>query len=113
MKTSEKDWKLFRSLLPKWQEKYMGQLCDKYLDILNSEEINSERFWALYKQINKDVNSSGVKLSLSRSYMSNSILMLLRDGVITLDDLKDFSDEVKEYINVIIKINDYEKERKR
>ena len=45
--------------------------------------------------------------------MSNSILMLLRDGVITLDDLKDFSDEVKEYINVIIKINDYEKERKR
>lgn len=104
MEILENDWKLFCKLLPIWQENYMEKLCKKYIEILNSDENSSTRFWELYKQINKDKNNPGVKLHLSRSSMFNNILYLINYDVIKLDDLKDFSDELKENINVVINL---------
>ena len=36
-KSQEKDWKLFRSRLPAWQESYMDRLNHQYIQLLSSE----------------------------------------------------------------------------
>ena len=48
---SEKDWKLFRSKLPGWQEAYMEKLNQEYIELLSGEGNASSKFWALEKRI--------------------------------------------------------------
>ena len=48
-KVSNYDWKLYRSLLPKWQERYMAKLNQEYIDILNEDNNPSANFWKLEK----------------------------------------------------------------
>lgn len=43
---SEKDWKLFRSKLPGWQEAYMEKLNQEYIELLSEEGNASDKFWA-------------------------------------------------------------------
>lgn len=100
---SEKDWKLYRSKVADWQEAHMERLCKEYIGILCTDEIGSERFWKLHDRIKEDVKSPGVIVKNSRSEMFNNILGLLSDGVITLDDLDGFSDDLRERLAFIIK----------
>lgn len=51
---TESDWKLFKELLPKWQESYMEMLIGQYIEILNGGSEASSRFWALEERINRD-----------------------------------------------------------
>ena len=51
---NEKDWKLFRSKLPGWQETYMERIIEEYRKLLGSEEQASEKFWALDERIKQD-----------------------------------------------------------
>ena len=37
MEIDKKDWKLYLELLPKWQEKYMSQLMDKYISLIKED----------------------------------------------------------------------------
>lgn len=37
MNFTEKDWKLFRKMLPDWQERYMERLNQSYAELLNSD----------------------------------------------------------------------------
>ena len=110
---SEKDWKLFRQKLPKWQENHMEELCKEYLEILRKDKQPSERFWELEKRINNDKHHVGVRARMSRSNMDNNLLGLLREGVITLDDLAEFSDELQNQMRLIVErtsmvFDDYE-----
>ncbi|MBQ3418289.1 MAG: hypothetical protein IJH32_10715 [Ruminococcus sp.] len=57
---NEKDWKLFRKLLPGWQEAYMEKLIEEYKELLNNDERASEKYWVLEKKVNKDKYNSGV-----------------------------------------------------
>ena len=98
---SEKDWKLFRQKLPQWQESHMEKLCKEYLEILHKDTQPSERFWELEKRINDDKHHIGVRARMSRSNMDNNLLGLLREGVITLDDLAEFSDELQNQMRLI------------
>ena len=41
----ETDWKLFRKLLPKWQEDYMKKLNKEYVALLTKDELAYKRFW--------------------------------------------------------------------
>jgi len=94
---NEKDWKLLRKLLPDWQERYMEGLIKEYIELLSSDEIASTKFWELEKRIKHDKKDTGVVVSgMSRSNMDIVIMNLLSEGAITLLDLKDFSDELKE-----------------
>ena len=43
----EKDWKLFRKLLPGWQEAYMERLTMEYIELLSSDRQASDKFWEL------------------------------------------------------------------
>ena len=93
----EKDWKLFRKKLGGWQEAYMDRLIEEYKAILNSDALSSDKYWALRKRIYDDYKSPGVLArDVSRSNMFIILLGLLRDQAITMDDLDEFSDELKE-----------------
>lgn len=95
---AESDWKLFKELLPKWQESYMEMLIGQYIEILNGGSEASSRFWALEERINRDKLSSGVLVNdIRRSTMRYEIANLLSDNVITLDDLDGFTEDIKGY----------------
>ena len=100
----EKDWKLFRKKLGGWQEAYMDKLNKEYKDILNSDASSFDKYSTLRKKIYDDYKSPGVLArDVSRSNMFIILLGLLRDGAITMDDLDEFSDELKEDIAQLIK----------
>lgn len=95
----EKDWKLFRKKLPKWQENYMNQLNKEYKDILAQNKNPSDIFWELEEQIRQDKKKTGVVArDMRRSNMWIHILNLLLEGAITLEDLSDFSEDLQERI---------------
>lgn len=99
---SKRDWKLFREKLPGWQEAYMDRLCREYVELLSSDAKGSEKFWALEKRIKDDRKAPGVILSVSRSDMLFDLLRLVQDEVISLDDLADFSDDVRQRIEFMV-----------
>ena len=95
---AEKDWRLFKELLPKWQESYMEMLIGQYIEMLNGDSEASSRFWALEERLNRDKLSSGVIANdMRRSTMHREIANLLIDSVITLDDLDGFTEDIKSY----------------
>jgi len=94
---NEKDWKLFRSRLPGWQETYMERIVEEYMELLGSEDQASEKFWALDERIKKDKRNPGVLLQdVKRSNMYIHLLQLLRYEVIRLENLDGFSEELQE-----------------
>ena len=97
MNINEKDWKMLRKKLPDWQENYMERLNNEYMAILSSDELPSTKFWELEKRINSDKRDTGVMVKdMSRSRMTTIIMDLLNEGAITIDDLSDFSEDLKE-----------------
>lgn len=99
----EKDWKLFRQKLPEWQEAYMEKLVEEYKVILNSDKRASEKYWELEKKVRKDKRNSGVlACDIRRSRFELLLLQLIHDGVITSEDLADFSAELQERIKFIL-----------
>lgn len=93
---SEKDWKIFRSKIARWQETYMDKLNNEYMAILSGEGNASEKFWKLEKRIKEDKKDCGVQCEMSRSNQFYIMLELLNEGAITIDDLEDFSEDLKE-----------------
>lgn len=99
---TEKDWKLFRNKVVEWQEAYMDRLNKKYIELLSGDASPSEKFWRLEKRIQRDRKRAGVQLRMSRSNLIFDIISLINDGVIGFDDLEEFSDELRETIDVFI-----------
>ena len=93
---TKKDWALFREKISEWQEAYMDKLNKEYIDLLNGEGKPSEKFRALEERIRNDKKDTGVQLRMSRSECLSNIASLLIEGAITMDDLEEFSDELKE-----------------
>lgn len=102
MEITNQDWKLFRKLLPGWQEAYMDRLNREYAQILAGEGNSSDKFWALEKRIRQDKRRPGVQLELRRSNMLNALIGLLQDGAITLDDLEGFSHDLQEALRFLM-----------
>lgn len=98
MEVSKKDWKLYREKLPKWQEAYMEKLIVKYVEYLQGEEAASTKFWEMEKRIKRDKKNPGVLIEVSKGDMPFDLIRLMQEGVITLDDLDDFSEELKETV---------------
>ncbi len=92
---NESDWKLFRKKMPGWQESHMEKLTKEYAVILAGSGSASDKFWELEKRINEDKLHVGVTARMSRSNMYHNLLALIDEGVITLDDLDEFSDDLK------------------
>ena len=95
---TKKDWALFREKISDWQEAYMDKLNKEYIDLLNGDGRPSEKFWTLEERIRNDKKDTGVQLKMSRSNCIPNIISLLNEEVITMEDLDEFSDELKETI---------------
>ena len=98
MEISKADWKLFREKIGEWQETYMERLDREYIEILSSDKVASEKFWALDDRIKEDKKKPGVILELRKSNIFWDLLKLIKDGVITVADLSDFSPELQNEI---------------
>lgn len=103
---SEKDWKLYKSRIADWQEKYMERLCKEYIELLSAGVLASDRFWSLHDRINKDKKKKGVVVQNSRSEMKFNILSLLREGAIGMSDLNGFSDELVQTMERLTSLSD-------
>ena len=95
------DWRLFREKLPSWQETYMNKLNNEYMELLSGEGNPSEKFWALDKRMKEHKRSPGVQLEMRKADLLIDMIALLRHGVIGLDDLQEFSDEMKLQVSMI------------
>ena len=106
MNVKESDWKLLKKLLPLWQENYMEKLIEEYKNILNKDDIASNKFWDLNKKIKEDKKNDDVLITdLRRSNMDIVIVSLISNKVIEFEDLKDFSDELKETLKLMFDYN--------
>ena len=106
MDISKRDWKLFREKLAGWQENYMAQLNKEYIALLRSEDKKaSEKFWEFEKRIKKDRKHPGVIMEMSKSQTIWNIVELIRLDVITYEDLADFSDDLKQAVEMILDRN--------
>ena len=101
---SKSDWKLFREKLPDWQEAYMERLIKDYIKLLQKKCDASERFWKLEERIKKDKKNPGVQLRIEKSETIYNIVLLIRSKVIKIEDLSDFSDELKAEVQRILDI---------
>lgn len=100
---TKKDWSLFREKIADWQEDHMDKLNKEYIELLSSEGKPSEKFWALEERIRNDKKDTGVQLRMSRSNCISNIISLLNEGAITMTDLEEFSDKLKEMVRFITK----------
>ncbi len=103
MEVSKSDWKLFRARIGDWQEAYMERLVKEYMDLLDGVENASDKFWKLEERIKKDKKHPGVRLELNKGNMIFDIVTLINSGVITTADVADFSDELKESVDFILR----------
>ncbi len=92
----ESDWKLFKKLLPVWQERFLEKAIENYNNILNEDDLPSKKFWKLSNKMTKDKKSPGIILhDVKRDEMHAHILDLLVSRVITESDLEGFSEPLK------------------
>lgn len=101
MEVSKRDWKLYREKLPEWQEAYMEKLVATYVEYLTSDVPASTKFWEMEKRIKRDKKNPGVLMELSKQDMPFDLIRLLRENVITVKDLDDFSDGLKETVKLL------------
>ena len=81
----------------------MSRLCDKYAAVLTGPYRGSEAFWEVKRLIRQDVKRFDVMGEAEQSEVACIIADLLREQVITAEDLADFSDEVKETVNNLMR----------
>ena len=73
----------------------------EYIALLQADKSASAKFWELEKRIKQDKKSPGVIIDMRRSTAINNIVNLILDEVISLADLEDFSDDLKEAVKYI------------
>ena len=95
---TKRDWALFRSKIGSWQEAYIGRLCDEYIELLSGDGNPSEKFWQLEKRIRSDKRNPSVRIEMTRTNFIYNIIALINNDVISIEDLEDFSDELKEIV---------------
>lgn len=101
MEILKKDWKLFRDKIGSWQESYMEKLVKEYSVLLNDDLPASSKFWELEQRIKQDKKKPGVMINLNKQQMLFDIIHLINDGVITMDDLQGFSDELRDKVKFL------------
>ena len=98
----ESDWKLYRKHIAAWQENYMNKLNQEFIEILNQDKSPSDKFWEIEKRIRQDKRHPGVVVQMSRSTMLENIVIMVNDGVISMNDLEEFSDDLKEAVKLFV-----------
>jgi hypothetical protein len=80
----------------------MEKLLLEYAELLRSESLASEKFWELGKRIKNDKRSRGVVLEIRKQNVIYDLVAMIVDGIITLGDLEDFSDDLKDAVRFMV-----------
>ena len=80
----------------------MGRLCGEYIELLSGDGDPSEKFWQLDKRIRSDKRNPGVRIEMTRTNFLYNIISLINNDVISIEDMEDFSDELKEAVNAFL-----------
>jgi hypothetical protein len=105
-KPLEKDWKLFKEKLKIWQENYHEKLNREYISILSGDGDASDKFWELDTRIKNDKKKAGVLVKdLRKSNMVLIIIQLINEKVITKEDLEEFSEGLREQLELFFSIS--------
>ena len=92
---AKSDMKIYREKIGEWQEAYIDKLCKKYVELLQSDKLPSDKFWELEKRLKSDKKHPGVTVTIDKDEMIYDIVKLIRDDAITLEDLDEFSNELR------------------
>ena len=93
---------IFRNKIAMWQESYINKLNKECIELLSGDEFALEKFWKLEERIRRDRKHPGVVIQMRKSEMIYDIAILIREGVIGIQDLDGFSKELIEYVQVIL-----------
>ena len=103
MEISKSDWKLYREKIGVWQESYMEKLNNEYIYLLSATDKKaSDKFWALEKRIKNDRRHPGVIIEMRKSNAIYDMVSLVRLGVITCEDLTDFSEDLQQAVKYMV-----------
>ena len=80
----------------------MGRLCGEHIELLSGDGDPSEKIWQLEKRIRSDKRNPGVQLEMTRTNFIYNIISLISNDVISMKDLEDFSDELKETVKAFL-----------
>ena len=80
----------------------MEQLNKKYIELLGLPGNASDHFWELEKHIKQDKKHPGVLIKLKKSTAIWDIAFLVRDGVITMDELARFGENLIDAVKLIL-----------
>ena len=80
----------------------MDRLNKEYIELLSENANPSDKFWSLEERIKKDKKKTGVRAEMSRSNLIYNIISLMNEGAIRLEDLEEFSDQLKETVRFIV-----------
>ena len=96
----ESDWKKFSAMTAEWRERYVATQNVRIARILtNPKKSETERFWEAEEQIDKVAKILRSCLDdLRRSTMIIRLMEMRAAGMITRDDLADFSEELQKQI---------------
>lgn len=100
---SKRDWKLYRERVPEWQEHYMERLTKEYIELLSDPGNASDHFWELEKRIKQDKKNPGVLIEMSKSEAIWDIAAFVGRGIITMDELDGFSEDLIDAVKLILK----------
>ncbi len=97
---SESDWKKFRALVPTWRERYITERNAKIKAMLDApDRTATERFWDVYQVMEKEARILETCLDgHSRSKMWFHLILMRKAGMLTGDDLVDFTPELQKQI---------------
>ena len=100
---SKRDWLLLRNKIAGWREAYIGRLNKEYIELLRGDGSEADKFWKLCKRIREDRRCAGVQISMRGSDPLPIICRMINEGVITLGDLDEFSEELREKLTFVLR----------
>ena len=97
--STKKDFKLFHAKIGEWQERYIALQLEDYKAILEKPQNPSATFHELEKRMKEDRTKYGVSFKGIRpSELTVTLMIMLKEGSISFEDLEDFSEELKDTI---------------
>jgi len=100
---SKSDWKLYRERVPEWQEHYMERLTKEYIELLSGPGNASDHFWELEKRMKQDKKNPGVLIEMRKSEAIWDIAAFVGRGIITMDELDGFSEDLIDAVKLILR----------
>jgi hypothetical protein len=96
----ESDWKKFSAMLPIWRERYLADHNARLVRLLTDpKKSETERFWDAEEQLRKEAKTLRECLDdLSRSKMWLRLMAMRAAGMISREDIAEFSEELQKQV---------------